>query len=197
MANITFLQLQQRFAEAHGDTSSVWAVGGSSNKQALNDAWDDLYDDVRQDMSTRMKMKTQKTLVTITNKIGQLPADFLEIAETGNEEPIFPAVYLRQAVDFYSPVDSNCYRIRWDATTGNYFIDFDSTPQAPIYIEYIPQSNALSADGDVPKIIPQFQPFIVDYAMTQYFKRQRDWSNYGQSAQIAKSLLSSQVNKMW
>lgn len=195
---LTFLQLQQRFATANGDLSSAWAAGGASNKSALNEALDELYDDIRQSGVIRNMFKTAKTAVTFTGTTGALPADFLELAETDQGvTPVFPAVYGGYVDGIYTPIPQDAYRVRYDQATALYYLEFNMPPSTAISVEYVKALADLSADGDVPKIPAQFHPFIVDYAMPIYFRAQRDWSNFGQSKQVAEGLVQGEIQKVW
>lgn len=70
----TFLQLQTELASLHLDTSTTWAAGGTNNKLALNYALETLWDKLKHSQKVRPYIATAKAAVTITNKVGALPA---------------------------------------------------------------------------------------------------------------------------
>lgn len=76
MAAKTFVVLQTELAGLHLDTSSTWAAGGANNKLALNNAYETLWDKLKNSSKVRPYISTQKASVTLTDKVGALPAGF-------------------------------------------------------------------------------------------------------------------------
>jgi len=186
MAAKTFLQLQQELAGLHLDTSSAWIAGGANNKQAINDAYEMLWDKLKNSSKIRPYISTQKSAVTITDKIGALPV-------------AFDTVNIVSTEDFASESDLQMngeniqyhdYEVRGlEGAKSIYIQHLHST----LYISYIPIITALSADGDKPALPPELHRCIAAFALFEYYRTTRENIEAGNALALANAMMNDKL----
>lgn len=181
----TFLQLQTELASLHLDTSAAWVAGGTSNKLAINDAYETVRDKLKNSQKVRPYIATAKTSITITNKVAALPANFDCINVVSTED-----------FDNESDVDMNdsryhAYEVRGISGAKSLYIDDDG--YGVLYISYVPLITTLSADGDIPSLPPELHRCIADFALFEYYRKTRENVEAANSLSLANSIINDKL----
>lgn len=187
---MTFLELQTEFASLHMDTSSVWIAWWSSNKIALNRAYEDLYDLIKNSEEVKKLMiPSTKTKITLSSRAWNLPVDFDVIDKVSS-------------LDWKIDKDLD----RWESR----YYDFEVIGQraskkivtldefTEVYISYLPILTALSWDTDKPISIPaELHRSIVNYALVEYHRMIRDYVEAWNALQFAQGVLNDKISRIW
>ena len=181
-----FEALQIKFPKKHLDTRATWIVWWNNNKEALNDGYKEVYMKAIQDRNVQEVMKTIKTLITITDKIWTLPVDYLQPVK----------IYLKSAGS-YVELEKEEFPYRFQRTWWINKIIFNETPNFPIYIEYIQKLTDLSINTDEPVLPSEFDNDIINYALVEYFRNQRDWGNVWNALQYAEWKILETIDNFW
>lgn len=189
MAAKTFLQLQTELAALHLDTSTTWAAGGTNNKLVLNDAYEILWDKLKNSQKVRPYIATAKAAVTITNKVGTLPAGF-------------DTINLVSTADFTTESDIELndsrffeFEVRWISGAKSLYVE--GTGYEALYVSYIPIITALSADGDIPVLPPELHRCIPAFALFEYYRRTRENAEAANALALANSILNDKLWSLW
>jgi len=181
-----FQALQTKFEKLNLDNRSIWLWWGSNNKEAINDWYKQVYQKAIQDRSLQQIMKSAKTLITITSKEWTMPTDFLQPVK----------LYFKVSQD-YSEIDKEEFPYRYIRTWWGYKVIFDQTPNHLVYVEYIPQITELLSNTDKITLPAEFDRDIVNYALVEYFRQQRDWLNVTNSLQYAEWKVLETIDQFW
>lgn len=181
-----FLTLQNSFEELNLDSRATWKAGGANNKASINDAYKEVYLKIIVDRSVQEIMKTDKTLVSITDKQWTLPVDFLQ-----------PVCVYFKIWDTYLEIDKDDTPYRFMRDSWSTYIVFSGNPQYSVYIEYIPVLTALSWDSDEITFPEDFAGDILNYAMVQYHRRQRDRDEVSNELNYAEGKLADNISNFW
>ena len=182
---MNFLELQAKFTKKHLDNRTIWASGWADNKEALNDWYKTVYNKAVQDRSIQQIMKSAKTLVTMSWNEWTLPSDF--------KSPV--KLYWKSWT--YAEIDDEVSPYRYQRTsTGNKII-FDETPTNAVYIEYIAKHVEMNADTDEITIPDDFEDDVINYALIEYFRNQRDWGNVWNSLEYAEWKIKETIDNFW
>lgn len=185
-----FLEMQTRFANLHLDSRTEWIVSWNQNKQALNDWYKEVFRKFVDTYTGMVQMKTDKHWpITITEWVGILPNDFYKLSNTEDWEWVFQKV-----LNWYYHLKEIPYKIIFGTP---YKIIFNVTPNNEIYIDYIKNITALIWNTDTPTIPEQLHDSIVDFAIVEYFRQQRDWNNTSASLQYAEWKMQERLNQIW
>jgi hypothetical protein len=185
---MTFLQLQTEFADLHLDTTTTWAVWWTNNKACINKAYEFLYDKLKNAERVKRKIFTQKTSVTITNKVGTLPATFdcvdrVSLYDFDTESDIVNTDEL-----YYD------YEIKGTIAGSKTIITEDD--YTPLYISFVPKRVDMSTDSDVPVLPQELHRSIVDFALVEYYRRIRDNIEVANSTQLAQQYLNERLKNL-
>lgn len=184
----TFLQLQTEFNDLHLDTATTWATLWTNNKACINKAYEYLYDKLKNAERVKRKIFTQKTSVTITNKVWTLPADFdcvdrVSLYDFSTESDIVNTDEL-----YYD------YEIKWTIAGSKTIITEDD--YTPLYISYVPKRTDMSSDSDVPVLPQEIHRSIVDFALVEYYRRIRDNVEATNALQLANQYLNERLKNL-
>jgi hypothetical protein len=75
---------------------------------------------------------------------------------------------------------------RFQRLAGANRIIFEIKQDFPVYIEYIQKLTDLTDATDKSVMPSCFDDSIVDYALVEYFRQQRDWGNVSNALQYAE-----------
>lgn len=181
-----FLTLQNRLATLHLDTSAEWISGWASNKQAINDAYTLVHKKIITDRSVQQVMKTEKTSVTITDGIWTLPADFFQPVQ----------VFVKEWNEF-SEIDKDSMDYRFQSISWTKKIFFNSTINTTIYIDYIQKTTTLVDNTDETITPSEFDNDILNFAMVEYHRNQRDWGEVSNELQYAEWKIQESIDLFW
>lgn len=186
---MNFLQLQQEFADLQIDLSSAWVAWWDSNKSCLNKAYEYLYDKLKNSEKVKLYLWLVRTKITFLNNVASLPADFDTIDK----------VYTVEATT------DRC--VDWDL--DNRYYDFEVTGArwskkmtiqdgyTDLYITYLPIIDTMTLDTDTPTKLPdELHRSIVDFAIFEYFRRQRDTIEMSNALQLANSVLNDKLKSL-
>ncbi|NDK09054.1 hypothetical protein EOM39_07500, partial [Candidatus Gracilibacteria bacterium] len=153
-------------------------------KSCINKGYKKCYEKAIIDTSVRDLLKTVKTKITLSSGIGTLPVDFFQKV----------SIYYSDTITELS--EDIKYKIHY--TGIGYQIIFDETLlNMDIYIQYIKIPTDMSADTDLPLLPVLFDNNILDFALVEYFKIQRDWGNIANSMQLAEGELQRTIDNFW
>ena len=183
---MTFIESQTKFKNLHLDSRTTWVAGWDNNKEALNDGYKEVYNKARQDRSLQEILKSAKTLITVTDKVWPMPTDFLQ-----------PVKLYFKVWTSYSEIDIEYFPYRYIRVSGVYKVIFDENPANSVYSEYIPKITNLDLDEDVIVLPDDFDWDIVNYALVEYFRQQRDWGNVWNALQYAEWKVKETVDNFW
>lgn len=180
-----FQALQNKFAKKHLDWRTEWLAWWTDNLEALNDWYKEAYNKTIQDRSIQQAMKSTKTQVTMSGATWTLPSDLLQPVQ----------LYFKSCS--YCEVDDGMYPYRYIRTSWAYQVIFDETPTMSIYIEYIPQITELSANIDEITLPAEFENDVINYALVEYFRNQRDWGSVSNALQYAEWKIGETIANFW
>lgn len=185
-----FSELQTELADLHLDTSTRWAVGGTSNKLALNVAYEKIYDRYKNAERVKRKIFIQKTLVTITNKVGILPSDLSAVDRVSFFDFNVDSDMLGEwdMNDFYYN-----YEITGVGTVAKPYKIITNDIITQLYVSYVPVRANMSADADVPNLPPELHRSIADFGLVEYYRRIRDNANAAGALSYAQQMLNEKL----
>jgi len=71
-----YSELRTRLVALHMDSSTQYAATSDATKECVNDAYEYVYDILKNTAKVKKQIATAKVSVTITNKTAALPVDF-------------------------------------------------------------------------------------------------------------------------
>lgn len=180
---MTFGELQQRLDYKTLDTSSEFIWTSTKWKLCINNWYVNAYNKAIQDTTIRNILKTTKTDVIISSKSWTLPNDFYQLVNCYDSN--------WNEID----TDETPYRIRYSSWT--YYILFDLLDNVTIKIEYIKFPTDMVNTTDKPLLPDILHDNILDFALVEYFKMQRDFVWVANSLQIAEVGLMETISQIW
>jgi hypothetical protein len=183
---MNFLELQNKLADLTLDNRTEWKTWWVKNKQMLNEALWIVFNKIIIETDVHNTMKTQKTKMTIVDKKYTLPNDFKTLVW----------VY-RKVLDNYNLIalDDGVFRLFIEWNTKKIIFEINITDE--FYIEYIKQINVLSNNNDIPSIPSEFHEDIVNYALVEYHRLQRDWDEVSNSLAYAEGKIKEHIDNYW
>ena len=186
-----FSELQSRFANLTLDTRTEWIAWWTQSKQALNDWYKEVFRKFINTYTGSVLMKIDKYWpLTITDWEATMPNDFYQLAKNEDNEWVFIKV-----LNWYYALKEIPFKVIFGTT--NYKIIFNVSPTQEVYIDYVKKIVDLSANGDIPAIPETLHNSIVDFALVEYFRQQRDWNNVTASLQYAEWKVMERMNEIW
>jgi len=183
---MNFQELQIKFAKKHLDTRTDWIAGWDDNMEALNDWYKEVYNNAIQDRNIQEIMKSAKTLITITDKEWVMPNDFLQPVN----------LYFKEWISYFE-IDKDEFKYRYIRSWWTYKVIFDIKPNNVIYSEYIPQVTELVDNTDAITLPAEFDWDIINYALIEYHRSNRDWSEVSNELQYAEWKMQRSIDNFW
>ncbi len=185
---MNFKNLQDDLQEMTQDDSTAWASWGTSNKKCLNIGYERVFDLIKNSSVMKNYYRNEKVKVTITNKVWTLPVDFdTEIVVSWFDFDTNSDIELTQDRIF-------TYSIYGEDGSKKIVLEEDTEY---IYISYVKLRTDMSLDADVPKFPKEIHRCIVDFALVEYFRRQRDLAEADASLKIATVNLQNILATIW
>ena len=185
-----FQTLQWNLVNLTLDSSTSWASWWTLNKQAINSWYKNVFEKFINTNTGSKMMSTNKTALTVTSTEANLPNDFRALLQTEDSEWIY-----FKNTDVYWPINDEInFRIQYWSPQK---LIFSIPPVYPVYIDYIKKITDLSENWDVPAIPEQLHDNILDFALVEYFRWQRDWANVSASLQYAEWRLQEVIEQIW
>ena len=185
---MTFLQIIQRLTELHMDTSAEWIISQAYPKACVNDAYEYLYDILKNSEKIKRYLSLTKTKVTIVDKEVNLPADFDTIDKISTVDFTDDSWVDGDFTDRYFD-----FEIRWAQWSKKLVIQDEYTE---LWITYVPIRADMTADWDIPKLPNELHKSIADFALVEYYRRIRDNIEASNSLQLANSILSDKLKSL-
>lgn len=183
---MNFLELQTKLSELTLDNRAEWKPWWVKNKQVLNDAFLVVFNKIIISKDVYNTLKTQKIKMTIVNKEYSLPSDFKTLVW----------VY-EKVLDAYNLIDMDNGNIRLFINWSIKKIIFEIKVLNDFYIEYIKKINTLSNNSDIPSIPDDFHEDIVNYALVEYHRQQRDWNEVSNSLAYGEGKIKEHIDNYW
>jgi len=183
---MSFLNLQNSLQNSTLDTRTIWLTGWQANKDAINVWYKNVYNLAIQDRTVQEIMKTPRTLITLVNWVGTMPADY--------KQPV--KLYFKWA-GTYTEIDRSNFPYRFILEWWVNKIIFELNPQYAVYIEYIRKIVPLGLDGDIIALPADFDRDIINYALLEYHRLQRDWLEVSNSLQFAEWQIKETIDNFW
>jgi hypothetical protein len=130
-------------------------------------------------------MVKQKTLVTFSNKVGDLPADY-------DVEDLVSLYDFALDSDMTGIGDGRYFDFRVLGERGSKKMYLEG-PESRLYISYVPLRADLTADTDRPRIPEELHPCIADFALYEYNRRIRDLPAAADALALAQSILDNKL----
>lgn len=179
-----FSELQTRFTYKTLDDSSEFVWTSTKGKFCINEGYKNCYNKAIIDNTIREMIKTDKTTVTISNKIWTLPSDFYQLHRVYDST-------------WYNEIDKDVFKYRIKYVSWVYTIVFEILDNTTIKIEYIKPPTEMVNNTDTPAIPDNLHDSILDFALAEYFKMQRDFNWVANSLQLADTLLNDIIWQIW
>ena len=184
-----FVTLQTRLTNLTLDDSTNWIAGWTLNKQAINSWYKDVFEKFININTWAKMMATNKTAITVISTEASLPNDFRALLQDEDSE----WVYFKNTDTYWPIKDEINFRIQYWSPSK---IIFSIPPVYPVYIDYIKKITDLSANWDTPAIPEELHDNIVDFALVEYFRSQRDWNNVSASLQYAEWKMQEKIEQI-
>lgn len=184
-----FLKAQQDLEDLTMDTSTEWAAWGTKSKKAINKGFEMIYDMYKNYEKVKRRIKVGKTKITITDKVGNLPADF-------------------DTIDIVSLFDFTTDSDIAGMSDGRYY-DFEvrgaqwakkiylEGPYTELYISYIPIREDLVDNTDVFPFPEELSACIIDFSYVWYNRMIRDNIEAANALQLAQSIMDAKLSSLW
>jgi len=182
---MNFVKAQTDLVDLTMDTSTEWAVAGDKNKKALNKGFEMLYDMYKNYEKVKRRIKVGKTKVTITDKVGNLPADFDTI-------DIVSLFDFATDSDIAGMSDGRYYDFEIRGVEGTKKIYLEG-PYTELYISYIPRRTDLVNDADVFPFPEELSACIIDFGYVWYNRMIRDDIGAANALQLAQSIMDTKL----
>ena len=153
--------------------------------KALNKGFEMLYDMYKTYEKVKRRIKVGKTKVTITNKVGNLPANFDTI-------DIVSLFDFATDSDIAGMSDGRYYDFEIRGAQGTKQIYLEG-PETEIYISYIPIREDLVDDTDVFPFPEELSACIVDFGYVWYNRMIRDNIEAANALQLAQSIMETKL----
>ncbi len=184
-----FLEAQQNLQGLSMDDSTEYATGGTKNKLCNNNAYRDLWDQLKNSTKVKRRAVKPKVAVTFTNKVWALPSDF-------------DVVDVVSTFDFQTDSDLDGisewryfnFEVRWEETAKSMYIQ---SPESTLYVSYMPIRTNLTWDTDKFLLPVELHPCITDFAMYWYYRMTRDDAAAASALQLAQSVLQLKLATLW
>lgn len=193
MASKTFLQLQTELAWLTLDTSIEWIVWGTSNKQAINDAYEYLWDKLKNSNKVKPYISTQKSPINFSGKIGILPANFDTVNIVSTQDFVTWSDLVMTPSILYNDSLYHDYEVRGIEWSKSMYIEDIYTI---LYISYIPLIIPLSLDWDIPLIPQELHRVISAFALFEYYRKTRENIEAGNALNLANSILNEKLSSI-
>jgi len=184
--------MQNRLQSFILDNRAEWQALWTENKESINTWYKEVYDKIIVDKSLSNLLKKDKVEITINNGIWSLPIDFYQLVNVYWKDIAYSYWDIN---NWYQKLEKEQYKIIIESWV--YKIKVLWNIQWSLYIDYIPEIQELAKDTDIPNIPSSFHNDIVNYAIIDYHRQQRDWIEVSNSLQYAEWKIWEHIDEYW